>query len=319
MQGAALGVPDQARLVPDPDDAAVLADHAVLGLEGLAGPVGALVLLQHPPAVLGVEQPVPELGVLQELLRVVAEHLPHVRAAVDGPVVVVDAVQVHDGRDLLDEQPVPPLGPLQPLLGLPALRDIKHDALAVGWAALDAGQDDRAVADPHHPPVAGYHPVLHVEGLAGPVAAVVGLQHAPAVLGVQALDPQPRVRHPLLCGEAEHPLDLGADVDRGAHPVELVYVRDGGYLLHERAEPLLGLPQPVLGPLAPCDVLVQRDEVAGLAPRVPHEGDARQGPHHAPVLADEALLLGLHPGVGLEDSPRPGRALASFIGVRDPQ
>src|SRR5918998_617350 len=60
VEGAPLRVANEGRLVPDPDHPPVAGELAVLRLERLAGPVGALVLGEHPLAVVRVHdvQPV---------------------------------------------------------------------------------------------------------------------------------------------------------------------------------------------------------------------------------------------------------------------
>ena len=69
-------------LVVDPHHPPVLGDPAALHHVGLAGPVGALVLGEHPVPVVGVDGPGEEVGIRQVLPGAVAEHALELRAGV---------------------------------------------------------------------------------------------------------------------------------------------------------------------------------------------------------------------------------------------
>ncbi len=96
--------------------------------------------------------------------------------------------------------------------------------------------------EPHDASVLGEHPVLHLERLAGLDRPGRFPDHFVPVVGVQGVDPQPRVRHPLLGPEAEDLLDLRTH-ELLDHVVEAAphapYVHDGGDLLEEGLEPRL--------------------------------------------------------------------------------
>ena len=126
MQGLSPLVPDQDGLVPEPDHASVLGDHAVLHREGLAGLVVALVLREGPLAIVRMQHPRPHVLIGNPLLRRVAQDRLDLRADVEGRRVLTKHVDVGDRRQLLDHR------------AEPALRGA---ALALGHLPLDRGAE----------------------------------------------------------------------------------------------------------------------------------------------------------------------------------
>ncbi len=81
----------------------------------------------------------------------------------------------------------------------------------------------------------------------GLLEQVLVLEHAAAVVRVDALDPRPRVGRPLLGGPAEHPLDLAAHERPVALLAEGGRVHDRRHLLDQGAHPLVARGQAALG------------------------------------------------------------------------
>ena len=108
-------------LVVDPDLLPVLADDAVLGRERLAGGGRAPPLLQHALAVFRVEHLQEEGRVAHALERRVAGQLLDLRAHVGARARLVQAGDVHDERQLLDQTAVVALRLSQADLGAPPL------------------------------------------------------------------------------------------------------------------------------------------------------------------------------------------------------
>src|SRR5918992_1799699 len=131
VQGMALSVPHQHRLVANPDHAAIARDLAELHRERLPRPVRAPVLRQDPLAVLGVGGAYPEVGVVYVFVGGVAHNLLDLGAYVGDGAFVLDLLDVSDRGDLLYQRAVASLRLLQPLLGLLALGDVYENALPV--------------------------------------------------------------------------------------------------------------------------------------------------------------------------------------------
>ena len=108
-------------LVVDPDCTAVLRDHPVLDREGLAALVRLLVRGNRRVAVVRVEDPDEELGVAHALERRVADEVLDLGAHVDARAGLVQARDVHDEGQLLDEAAVVAFRLAHPHLGLVAL------------------------------------------------------------------------------------------------------------------------------------------------------------------------------------------------------
>jgi hypothetical protein len=111
---------DQHGMVAKPHHPAVLGKGPVLHVPGVSGAVDALVLGQHPLAVLGMDQRLPEVR-LRDLLGRVAEQLLVLRALVDDSAVGGAQLGVEDRGDLLGQRPVAPRSPGQPPLALRSL------------------------------------------------------------------------------------------------------------------------------------------------------------------------------------------------------
>ena len=98
---------------------------------------------------------------------------------------------------------------------------------------------------PDDPTVLGQHPVLHLERLASLEGSGRFADDLVSIIGVQRVDPEPRVRHPFLRPEAEDLLDLRAHElldDLVEAALDAPDVDDRGDLLDEGPEPRLELP-----------------------------------------------------------------------------
>ena len=96
---------DDACLVLDPHVPAVERAQAVLDEQRLAGHVRALVRREHALPILGMQDLDEQVVVLDPLSNGVAEHLLDLRARVDVRADVVQSIDVHGQRQLLDERP----------------------------------------------------------------------------------------------------------------------------------------------------------------------------------------------------------------------
>ena len=79
---------------------------------------------------------------------------------------------------------------------------------------------------------------------------VPSLEHALHIVGVQLVLPPGGLVEPRLRGETQELLDLRADVVRGRRDragVRIPHVGDGRHSLDDRAVPVLGLLEPLLG------------------------------------------------------------------------
>ncbi len=100
-------VPEHLRFVVDPHDAAVLAIHAIVQRERLAGLVVALVLSCRSGAVVGMDDPEPEIPVVHPFVGCVAEEPLDLGTHIEGRGRVVQRIDVGDGRDVLDDRSIP--------------------------------------------------------------------------------------------------------------------------------------------------------------------------------------------------------------------
>ena len=127
-------------------------------------------------------------------------------------------------------------------LRLLARRHVDGEALRVPRVAGLVVHDGVAVLQPDDAPVGGDEPVLELERLGALPCLALRLAHAVAVIGVEVLDEEGRVRVPLLEAVAEDLLDLRAHVRRGlVGRVRRVDVRDQRQLLDERSIALFRL------------------------------------------------------------------------------
>jgi hypothetical protein len=233
--------------------------HPVLHRERVPGPVGPLVLGYHRFPVVGMDQGHPQPPVFEEGFGRVAEQLPDLgaheaqRAVAHGPGALGtgSGQRVGDRRHLLDQGPVAVFGLGQLPLGLLLFADLQEYPLPVQRPAVGVADQDRFVAEPDRVAVFVDHAVLDGERLAGAVGPLVLLQDALAVVGVQQVLPELRVRTELLRRVAEHPLYVRAAVHGGVGLVGRVDVDDRRQALYERpvdltsaaAEFLYGVPE----------------------------------------------------------------------------
>ena len=94
-QGAAVAGTDQDRLVADPAHLAVGGAHAVLAREWLPGLVGPLTLGRDPFQVLGMHQPVPQLGVADAVGSRHAHQRLDLRAHIEDRIRRLGAERIH--------------------------------------------------------------------------------------------------------------------------------------------------------------------------------------------------------------------------------
>ena len=151
-----------------------------------------------------------------------------------------------------------------------AVGDVDHHALPQQRLAIGVVDQDRLVAEPHDLSILGDHPiVLPVGPLSGgdhPVALGIDQRQ---IVGVGGLPPEPGTSPLLLC-VPEQPLDVRAHerfdlvavVDAA---VQILLIRHRRGLFHDRAEPLVGNPELVLGGAAVGDVGHEPEEVVDAA------------------------------------------------------
>ena len=259
-------------------DPAVAVAQAILGDElGTRRGRGVLLLLALDPlAVVGVQARSPQGRVGAPLGRLVAEQGLDLR------------------RDVVPSSDRPRLGPVDAggqavdHAAMALVRGRQRLLSAVLGGDVDqhaAPERDRAVrlaepghvADPDDLAVAAAHPVLGHDPLVGAARLVLEpillLDHAVAIVGVDVLEPDVGVGHPLLGREAQHVLDLRADVEEEAGGTGLGLVDDRRQPLDQLAVALLDSCQRPLGldPVArrPHDADHGRSPVAGSATRRP--------------------------------------------------
>ena len=103
-QGAAVASTDQDRLVANPTDLAVGGAHAVLVREGFPGLVGLLALGCDPVQVVGMHQPVPQLGIADAVGRRHAHERLDLRAHVDDRIRCLGAERIHHTREAFQQR-----------------------------------------------------------------------------------------------------------------------------------------------------------------------------------------------------------------------
>ena len=250
-------------------------------LEGVGGPLRVLEIIDRVP---------------DHLLGRVAEHpvrgLVHERQR---PVGVEGEDHVVGG---LDEQAVLLLAGAQRVLGLLGLGHVQHHALQLQLAAVDLDHGG-LVAHVHHAAVAGDHPVLGQQLVAGAGQRGLVAQHAVAVVRVDGGEPERGVLGPVEHRVAEHALDLRADEVPAALGAEPGRVHDRRHLLDQGAVALLAGLERLLRPAVLGHVLQRAHDPAPVAvddagPRV-HDPlgavgalDAEVHRHVRPVI-DERL------------------------------
>ena len=194
----------------------------------------------------------PELGVVDVLLRGVAEDRLDLRAHVGRRHVLVRDVDVDDRRDLLHQRAVLRLGLVELGLRLHQLRDVEHDPQPVQWAPVVVGDQDRLLTDPHDPPVAMDGPVLRPERLAGGHRALALEVDAIEIGGMDRVGPRVRTAQELLASDPEQVRDARAHVDHRLVLGDPVDVEHGRQSIDDASIPELELSEPVLAPLSGC-------------------------------------------------------------------
>ena len=185
-----------------PHHAAVLGNEPVLLVERLTRSLGLVVRRQHPVPVVGVQQAGEVPGVVDQLLRCVAED----RFALGADEREVGRVGLArrrrldegHGRDLLDQRPVPclrdrglGLGGLGARLRLFPRRDVEQHAVErLGPAFPVALQQHGLVQDPHDVAVLRQVSGLDAGRLTGGLGPEAGGQDARAVVGMEPGGPQ---------------------------------------------------------------------------------------------------------------------------------
>ena len=157
-------------------------------------------------------------------------------------------------QELVEQDPVGEAGQLvvvreerDLLLGFLALRDVEHHSLQIERFTRGTVDDDRAVTEPQHAPVASDEPVLEGERLAvGPTLHVRG-HGSVAVIGVEMRLPQVGVVDVLRRCDPQQRFDLWADVGSRHALVGEIHVDDRWDVLHEGSVPRLRVYQLPLG------------------------------------------------------------------------
>jgi hypothetical protein len=99
-------VEDQHRIFADPHRVAVRVDDPVLRSERFARERGSLAFGRHPVEILGVDGVRPRVGPAQEPLPGDTQQIDHAGAHVDHRLILVHAIDVEDGRQVVDDPPV---------------------------------------------------------------------------------------------------------------------------------------------------------------------------------------------------------------------
>ncbi len=142
-------VPDEYRLVLDPDETAAGRRHSVLEAAGLAVLVGDALCRNHPLAVVGVDRVFVEVGHGKPVLRAVTEQCLDLRADVERlRNRVVRSVDVRDERQLLDERAIAELCGFEAGLGVVAFARIT-DAGGEHGRPVDLHPADRELRREH--------------------------------------------------------------------------------------------------------------------------------------------------------------------------
>ena len=175
--------------------------------------------------------------------------------------------------------------------------DVDHDALHQGRVAVRVPSHGIGlVVDPHHAAVSVESPILHVE-LAARSMCFDGASHqGSAIVGMDPIHPEPRVRGPLGGGVAEEHLDLRADEVRSdltGRSRRVPGIDHDGGLLDQQAIAPFGI-----DPLAGLDLALppaEDGEYGGSDRDQRHEGEHTTG-----------LLSGQEPIAQMLEQPRQG-------------
>jgi len=136
------------RLLPDPHDATVSRDQPVFGSQGRSV-LAAFELVQHPGAVLRVEELREEVRRLGPLARGVARQLVDQGADVERRAAIVGLGEPRNEREAVDERPVTRLGPVELVLpaALDATRPLSQEDEDAGSRRADrhGGHDPRGL------------------------------------------------------------------------------------------------------------------------------------------------------------------------------
>src|SRR5215207_1686826 len=152
VQGVALSVSHQHRLVANPDNVAIAPHLAELYRERLPRQVRAPILLQDPLPIVGVDGAYPEVGIFLVRILWVAEHGFDLRAVVDRGHAAVHLFDVDDCRYVLDQGAVSLLGLPEHVLHPPEFRHVVDDALHGDHVASRAVDPLAELFDvPEHP------------------------------------------------------------------------------------------------------------------------------------------------------------------------
>ncbi len=251
----ALRVVDDARLVVHPHDASVPRVQTVFDAERLARRLRSVVRGKHSLSVVPMQELDEERRVRHPLLDRIAEHVLDLRARVDVRARGVHTVDVDGQWKLLDECSVAGLGQPNSVVGSLSLGDVDREPLSERGPALGRLHVNGHVFDPDEPAVPGVHPILVAQRRAARIGVdFLGEDTAAIVLVNRELE-QIGHRDPLLCGVAEHRLDLRADIQGLRTRIGFVVdVRDERQLLDERAVAELGGPEPLFRVRSLADV-----------------------------------------------------------------
>jgi hypothetical protein len=189
------------------------------------------------------------------------------------------------------------------VLGVLAGRDVEQDTLPHHRLPVGVAQQFRLVAHPHHASVATEEAVFGREGLAGLVRPLRELEDSVAVVRVKMVDPELRVPQPGARREAEQPLVLRADVERGAHLVDRVLVDHDRELFDQGPVVGLGLLEELLRDLALRDV-EHHALVQGVAVVIASDGDRLVADPQLTAVARAHPILRTE-GAGVPPGRRP--------------
>ena len=236
----------------EPHGPAVRRHHPVLLEVGLPALGRSMRLRQDLAQIIRVDHPRPEAR-LRPLRRRVPEELLDLRTDVGGRRGLVEArrlrhLLVRDGRGVLDDRAVAFLGDTDLLLGFLPLRDVEHEALEERHGSVVVQHGRGGVLHPDPMAVRMAHPIDLVERVEVVDAESLARAERREVVGMDHLEPDPRVGDEAIGRIAQHVLDLRAhERHRGAHPGPalrgLVDVGHRGDRFHHAPVPMLGLPE----------------------------------------------------------------------------
>ena len=186
---------DERRLVEDPDDAAVLPDHAVLEGEPVrAVRVARCVGREDQLPIVRVDHGSPQIGIGDHPIDGDAGQLLGAGSDVlrERPrrIVGIDGLDVEDRRVLLDHRAERELRLSEALLGIVARAHIGQEAEEVVELPVLVQDRRRGVVHPHPMTVRVTHPILVLERLEVGVVERVDLAETREVVGMHELEPQ---------------------------------------------------------------------------------------------------------------------------------